>query len=582
MIVGNGEFVATGSPEGILTSTNGLDWTPQWSGVAEGLRSLAFGQGRFVGVGGNFDRIIVSSEDGARWTVRRLSLETELNQVVFGGSLFVAVGGAILTSYDGTLWNPVDAHDQNHLTGVAYGNDRFVAVGYDGELLTSKDGNSWTSAPLPLSGAYPIIIFDGQQFVIAGDEDRVWVSPDGNTWTPHSTGVLKGVTALTYGGGQYVAVGGQGFVATSTNAINWTSHSDGLSLLFERVAAANGQYLVSAIGQLIGTSDGANWSGRGALPSFLTVGLDYVNGYFIAAGRDNAQPLPAFVQISTDGTNWERHDLGSTTAPESITYGGGQYVAVGGAIFSSPNAKDWTVRVPTIQAELSGVAFGNGRFVAVGPETDVWTSQNGAGWAPHSAGTNVLTDVTFGNGLFVAVGGGVSRQGNGASYSAHDRILTSTDGEQWIEQTVPVDPNRGVVYLTSITYGAGWFVAVGGQGAILTSPDGNHWKARESGAFANLNSISFSTGRFVAVGDAGTMLLSDAIPVTALDRATFTPSRFQFHVGGSPGQRLSIEATDGLPASWRQIGTVTNAVDGATFIDSTVSNSPARFYRAIE
>jgi hypothetical protein len=52
-----------------------------------------------------------------------------------------------------------------------------------------------------------------------------------------------------------------------------------------------------------------------------------------------------------------------------------------------------------------------------------------------------------------------------------------------------------------VTYGNGLFVAVGEDGAILTSPDGVSWTRRTSGGNL-LYGVTYGNGTFVAVGEA--------------------------------------------------------------------------------
>ena len=59
-----------------------------------------------------------------------------------------------------------------------------------------------------------------------------------------------------------------------------------------------------------------------------------------------------------------------------------------------------------------------------------------------------------------------------------------------------------------MTYGNGLFVAVGGSGTILTSPDGVTWTARTSGTGNGLRGVAYGNNTFVAVGEYGTILTS--------------------------------------------------------------------------
>jgi hypothetical protein len=158
----------------------------------------------------------------------------------------------------------------------------------------------------------------------------------------------------------------------------------------------------------------------------------------------------------------------------------------------------WTLRVPGFN-NLNSVTYGNGLFVAVGGSRDSSTiliSRDGVTWTQRTSPTRSwLRDVTYGNGRFVAVGW------NGT-------ILTSRDGVSWTQRAL------GRIDLEGVTYGNGRFVAVGeswyrfGGATILTSPDGVDWTARRSPTRDNLNGVAYGNGLFVAVGSFGTILTS--------------------------------------------------------------------------
>jgi hypothetical protein len=113
------------------------------------------------------------------------------------------------------------------------------------------------------------------------------------------------------------------------------THSRGPDGIFEQVAVGHSQVLVNRNGGLIGTADGNLWTTRGR-SGILTVGIDYVNGQFVMFGRDNNNPAPVLALTSPDGLAWIIHEVPSTGAARRIVYGGGQYVAVGGGIFTLP------------------------------------------------------------------------------------------------------------------------------------------------------------------------------------------------------------------------------------------------------
>lgn len=116
-----------------------------------------------------------------------------------------------------------------------------------------------------------------------------------------------------------------------------------------------------------------------------------------------------------------------------------------------------------------------------------------ASWTARHSPTNLdLTAVAYGNGRFVAIG------------NYHGIALTSPDGVTWTQRSMPIK-NR---YFYGAAYGNGAFVTVGDVGKIMSSPDGITWTAQVSGSSANLAAVSFLNNQFVAVGNSGAVLTS--------------------------------------------------------------------------
>src|SRR6266496_3824353 len=65
------------------------------------------------------------------WTVRNtLPMGEHLRSIAYGNGVFVAVGGkTTVTSTNGTTWTQRDPGTQTSLSAIAYGNGLFVAVG---------------------------------------------------------------------------------------------------------------------------------------------------------------------------------------------------------------------------------------------------------------------------------------------------------------------------------------------------------------------------------------------------------------------------------------------------------------------
>lgn len=131
------------------------------------LRGVAYGQGKFVAVGGHRFGISQVSTDGVRWSEKFDQVTS--NRYVTGAT----------TS---TGW----------LAGVAFGKGRFVAVeGYSGNLLWSTDGKNWISTgqvPVPRK-TFRRIYFVGNRFYAAGDDNAWGFSDDGLSWSATGNGI---------------------------------------------------------------------------------------------------------------------------------------------------------------------------------------------------------------------------------------------------------------------------------------------------------------------------------------------------------------------------------------------------------
>jgi len=110
------------------------------------------------------------------------------------------------------------------------------------------------------------------------------------------------------------------------------------------------------------------------------------------------------------------------------------------------------------------VTYGNGKFVAVassGAGNRVMTSTNGTDWVSRtSASDSDWQAITFADNLFVAVG--------------TDAVMTSPDGITWTSRTSPVGAWQSVTNCSNL------FVATAtwGSNYVMTSPDGIAWTVR--------------------------------------------------------------------------------------------------------
>jgi uncharacterized delta-60 repeat protein len=179
------------------------------------------------------------------------------------------------------------------------------------------------------------------------------------------------------------------------------------------------------------------------------------------------------------------------------------FVAVGDGpknLYTSLDGYTWTQRFSGTTANLKGVAYGNGKFVAVGDNPSgsgvIISSSDGISWGTYTVpGTQcILNAITYDANIFVAVG---RVWMTGPTSTAHS--LVSSDGANWTIMEMAAFP----IAPAAVTYGNGYFVAVAPT-MVFWSTDGEHWGFQ--GQPYNLRGIANAYLIFVAVGDGGTLV----------------------------------------------------------------------------
>ncbi|MEI2725481.1 MAG: immunoglobulin domain-containing protein [Verrucomicrobiota bacterium] len=255
---GNGRFVVVGITNRLVT-TNLVNWTagaPDYinsENTAPHAYGVAFGQGLFVAVGNN--GMIETSVDGIAWKRRDSPTNATFNAITYGAGRFAAVGvgGAVVTSTNGINWEDRSFNNgSGTLSGIAYGNDRFVLVGFavggNGVVRYSTNGTDWVSSSGP--SQMVAITFGNGRFVAVGNNFNINVSANGQTWTSRPQSLTSTGFGIGYGGGRFVAVGTRGSFAdgatvlSSTDTTNWVAEVANSTYDLRGVASGNGQLVM--------------------------------------------------------------------------------------------------------------------------------------------------------------------------------------------------------------------------------------------------------------------------------------------------------------------------------------------------
>jgi hypothetical protein len=132
----------------------------------------------------------------------------------------------------------------------------------------------------------------------------------------------------------------------------------------------------------------------------------------------------------------------------------------------------------------------------------MFSSANGSLWEavqPNGLSQRV-TSINYANGKFTGTLGTTGGPAAG--------VLSSNNGTDWEVFSGPPDPVR------SVTYANGHYVAVGNEGKIFTSPNGQNWSLKARVTNRNLRTVYSDENNVLAAGESGAMLYSKAQSVS--------------------------------------------------------------------
>lgn len=189
----------------------------------------------------------------------------------------------------------------------------------------------------------------------------------------------------------------------------------------------------------------------------------------------------------------------------AVTYGAGQYVAVGAyrKVFTSADGIRWESRLPEREGDLYAVAHGNDLFVAAGSRSNtlnvpneagaIMTSRDGLVWVEESNPDNYfLSRLVFSHDLFIGFGRRLNSDG-----VSRPVIVTSPDGRNWTERWRSNDMEY--VWRPELIGGNGTVVVALPTGDFLVSTNGVDWISVAPGWSPVSDPVlAFGAGKFVA------------------------------------------------------------------------------------
>ncbi len=440
-------FVVVGKNGVIRTSGDGYDWgVPREYNIANPhLYAVTTGNNKVVAVGAS-GQILYSTDDGNHWTIVPQQLVSEdLNAITWTGSEFIAVGneGVMIRSVDAVTWSfmgsvvntnllsvaygtsgalrdtliatgengtvlwgqykpnptvgnlnlsksPITTEINSTLNQVAYGKQRFVAVGENATVLTSYLGGGpsmiWNSMPPPqeVSGLnLKSVTFGNNKFLVGSQNSIVLGSSDGYLWRSEITpwpGTTYNIGAVAYNGGAFIsAVEDYPAIKWAPDNLSaWTSSSYNGAALLDRwfgitkfgtdEFALCGKWGTIAISRDSGQTFTVSRSRTENTPEFFLKGITEGPDKLVSVGTD-LDGVGGNIYWSKDGAldTWVRvkylSDGPIANKLNDVVYVGNQYVAVGdgGTVLRSADGLNWQkVPVPSVveTKNLLGIAVG--------------------------------------------------------------------------------------------------------------------------------------------------------------------------------------------------------------------------------
>jgi hypothetical protein len=293
-------------------------------------------QGLFVAVGYGGRRMAshdgIHWENDQRWSEVAADNDDVLFNVAFGQGRFIAVGGGarmghLLSTRDGRDWMELPSV-RGRVATIVFGNGRFIA-GHDAELLASSDGEKFEAGEkLPWKGsihARRAAFGDGEggaRCVIIGDID-LWAdkkrvswrasTEDGRTYTSKAL-ETPAARDIAYGGGLFVVAGPDGLIESSHDGETWQRHETIAGENFSRVVWTGERFLVSGGRTLWSSPDGLEWKNE-ARPS--PCGIAWAREGWLGLGFSWGGNL----FMSKDLAAWKNLEIPPGPSFEAVAYG---------------------------------------------------------------------------------------------------------------------------------------------------------------------------------------------------------------------------------------------------------------------
>lgn len=256
-------IVLTGDYGTIMTSINGINWTPRASGMTPeygGLNASNWNGSQFMVAGDN--GYTYRSTDGISWNpIPRNGISTQ--SLIWSGSQYMSsgAGGYISTSPDGGSWTYISPSNNDIYYSLAYNGSKYVVAGQNA-IYRSSNATTWTNIQSPMDSQRRAVGWNGSVFMVVGPNGAFLTSSDGVEWLQGTMSQSYDLYAITSSGSQFVAVGESGTIVTDSG---WVTRSSGTGQHLYGVVWTGSMYVaVGASNTIVTSPDGITWTVRSA------------------------------------------------------------------------------------------------------------------------------------------------------------------------------------------------------------------------------------------------------------------------------------------------------------------------------
>lgn len=471
-VLSNGKVLVAYGDSAIVSSTDGCNWVAKEFTMY--IDSMALNNGKFIALDSGIEGI--TSTDGINWikcnTLPKTFRGSYGSITAFKGdfvitSSFGAGEKEIYTSKDGVSWNTIEVADLAYMipSEINVTDDFLLLSGRYSAIAYTENITDWTktnledmindSSSIDESLVLDLIFFKGHYIGVMSTlmlDSTFIISKDFKTWQEISVQPSYFVlNSIATDGTSYIIVGQNGAAYKSSDALNWVPCSFPSKDNLLSVSWDGNQFVVlDEKGNIYSTKDGVEWSIVSKVSDLYTFQdgsiVDYSkliytqNRYFLLYNYPNT-----LIYSSEDLKIWDKIN-GIDKQISDITSNGKILVAVSydQSIFTSIDAKEWTMQITGINSRLSKVIWGGNQFVAIGNSNTFAISNDGIIWTVMSTkNSEVIDDICW----------------DGKGYLAVDnagRIIYSVDLFDWSQLT-----NNTNLYGATIVWNGYRYIAVG-------------------------------------------------------------------------------------------------------------------------